>query len=201
MASHPRENLIKAAQKLFGEKGFDGASVRDIARKAKTNVAMIAYYFGCKERLYMDCLGDFAMRSNEALKHILTPPRDSADLERQLQLLIATMMSMLEYDGSLLRMMLREMQSDQKPNKELLELMSPFFYGLRDYFQQGIDQKIIPGHRSADFLTMIFLGGLSYPIQSEIPLKKLIDLNIHNEDFKTSYSKQLLEIFIKGALA
>ncbi len=43
--------IINAATKLFAEKGFDGASVRDIAHEADVNVAMISYYFGSKEKL------------------------------------------------------------------------------------------------------------------------------------------------------
>ncbi len=43
--------IINAAEKLFAIKGFDGASVRDIAHEADINVAMISYYFGSKEKL------------------------------------------------------------------------------------------------------------------------------------------------------
>ncbi len=47
-----RDRLLKAALEVFGEKGPDGATVRDIARAAGQNVAAIAYYFGSKKRLY-----------------------------------------------------------------------------------------------------------------------------------------------------
>jgi AcrR family transcriptional regulator len=43
--------IIETAEKLFANKGFDGASVRDIAEEAGVNVAMISYYFGSKEKL------------------------------------------------------------------------------------------------------------------------------------------------------
>jgi AcrR family transcriptional regulator len=43
--------IINVAERLFAEKGFDGASVRDIAHAAEVNVAMISYYFGSKEKL------------------------------------------------------------------------------------------------------------------------------------------------------
>lgn len=44
-------SIIDAAEKLFALKGFEGASVRDIAHEADVNVAMISYYFGSKEKL------------------------------------------------------------------------------------------------------------------------------------------------------
>ncbi|MEO6905757.1 MAG: TetR family transcriptional regulator [Ginsengibacter sp.] len=47
-----KEIIIQSAIKLFGTKGFEGTSVRDIAFDAQVNVAMINYYFGSKEKLF-----------------------------------------------------------------------------------------------------------------------------------------------------
>jgi AcrR family transcriptional regulator len=46
-----REHILIIAEELFGERGFDGTSVRDIAQSAGVNLAMISYYFGSKEKL------------------------------------------------------------------------------------------------------------------------------------------------------
>ena len=43
--------ILNVAERLFAEEGFDGTSVRDIAKNANVNVAMISYYFGSKEKL------------------------------------------------------------------------------------------------------------------------------------------------------
>lgn len=43
--------IIAIAETLFAEKGFDGTSIRDIAKAADINIAMISYYFGSKEKL------------------------------------------------------------------------------------------------------------------------------------------------------
>ena len=47
-----RDQILEAAEELFAQKGFEGTSVRDLAKKAKVNVAMISYYFGSKEKLF-----------------------------------------------------------------------------------------------------------------------------------------------------
>ena len=49
--SDKREHILTTAERLFGERGFDGTSVRDIAQAAGVNLAMISYYFGSKEKL------------------------------------------------------------------------------------------------------------------------------------------------------
>jgi AcrR family transcriptional regulator len=46
-----REYILEKAEKLFAANGYDATSVRDIAAEANINVAMISYYFGCKEKL------------------------------------------------------------------------------------------------------------------------------------------------------
>ncbi|HEX8270611.1 MAG TPA: TetR family transcriptional regulator [Flavobacterium sp.] len=43
--------ILKVAERLFAEKGFDGTSVRDIANEASINVAMVSYYFGSKQKM------------------------------------------------------------------------------------------------------------------------------------------------------
>lgn len=47
-----RITIIESAIELFGIKGFEGTSVREIAAKAEVNVAMINYYFLSKEKLF-----------------------------------------------------------------------------------------------------------------------------------------------------
>ncbi len=43
--------ILQVAEELFAEKGFDGTSIREIAKKANINIAMVSYYFGSKEKL------------------------------------------------------------------------------------------------------------------------------------------------------
>ncbi len=49
-----RDRLLDAAEELFCEHGFEGASIRDIAASAKCNIASVNYYFGGKEKLYQE---------------------------------------------------------------------------------------------------------------------------------------------------
>jgi AcrR family transcriptional regulator len=46
-----RATLIRVALVLFGSKGFDGTSTREIAATANANIGSIAYHFGGKEGL------------------------------------------------------------------------------------------------------------------------------------------------------
>lgn len=47
-----RQKLVQAALITFAEKGYEGASTREIADKAGANISSIRYYFGDKAGLY-----------------------------------------------------------------------------------------------------------------------------------------------------
>jgi len=52
----PKQRLLDTAISIFAEKGFASAPVRDICRCAGVNVAAVNYYFGDKERLYVEAV-------------------------------------------------------------------------------------------------------------------------------------------------
>ena len=47
-----REAILDAAEALFAQQGFNATTVKQIARAAGVNVALLYYYFGDKEALY-----------------------------------------------------------------------------------------------------------------------------------------------------
>ncbi|PST85132.1 TetR/AcrR family transcriptional regulator [Pedobacter yulinensis] len=51
-----RTSILRAAEKLFCELGYEGTSTRSIAREAGANMAMINYYFGSKEGVFVEIM-------------------------------------------------------------------------------------------------------------------------------------------------
>lgn len=111
--------LVHAALHLFGSKGFDGTSTREIAALAKANIGSIAYHFGGKEGLRLgtadyivetiqgiaaQALGGFepiadATDSTEAARQQL-----SAALDRMVHFIVARPEA-----GEIVQFMLREL--------------------------------------------------------------------------------------------
>lgn len=50
------ERILHAAEKLFAANGFDGTTTADIANLAELPKANVYYYFGTKEKIYLNVL-------------------------------------------------------------------------------------------------------------------------------------------------
>ncbi|TWJ03285.1 TetR family transcriptional regulator [Mucilaginibacter frigoritolerans] len=48
-----KDHILDVAEKIFSDLGFDGASTRMISGEAGVNMAMLNYYFGSKEGLFL----------------------------------------------------------------------------------------------------------------------------------------------------
>jgi len=65
-----RERIIKAAERLFAERGYDGTSIRAIVAKARVNQAAINYHFDGKDGLYREVLrAAFRAMTEHQLEH------------------------------------------------------------------------------------------------------------------------------------
>jgi TetR/AcrR family transcriptional regulator, regulator of cefoperazone and chloramphenicol sensitivity len=96
------ERILEAAAELFAASGFHATSVRDIAGRARANVAAGHYHFGSKEELYLRVFRDqFADVSERLAAGGPVPPTTQlrrlsrAELLETLQARIATMLEIM----------------------------------------------------------------------------------------------------------
>lgn len=66
-----RARIWDAAESLFAERGFDGASMRDIAKTADVPVGLVTHHGGSKEALFASVVGRRAEELSEARTNAL----------------------------------------------------------------------------------------------------------------------------------
>lgn len=71
-----RRRIADAAQRLFGERGFEGVTVAEVARAAEVAEATLFNYFPAKEDLFYSGLETFGARLVDAVR--TRPPGDPA---------------------------------------------------------------------------------------------------------------------------
>jgi TetR/AcrR family transcriptional regulator, regulator of cefoperazone and chloramphenicol sensitivity len=118
-----RDRLIASAIELFGRKGREGVSTREIAAAAKVNIAGIAYHFGGKDQLYEACarhIGEtIAGNLKKRLAELAEAKIPPAQLMHHMLSALATFLLATPKLASFPRFVLRE-QMDPSPAFEIL---------------------------------------------------------------------------------
>ena len=70
-----REQILGAARNQFGERGYDGTTIRGIAAEAGVNPALVHHFFGSKEQVFAAAL-ELPVNPAEVLSTILDGPRE-----------------------------------------------------------------------------------------------------------------------------
>ncbi|WP_395109092.1 TetR family transcriptional regulator [Actinomadura sp. SCN-SB] len=70
-----RDAIIAAARDLFAEKGYDGASLRAIARAAGVDPALVHHFYGNKEGVFVEAMR-FPIDPSQLVPRILATSRD-----------------------------------------------------------------------------------------------------------------------------
>lgn len=189
--------IIQVAETLFAEKGFDGTSIRAIAKLAQINVAMVSYYFGSKERLL------------EALLIYRT-----SDLKRQLENLLQEDLQPLEKINKLIELYISKISSNKgiyrilhfefssKKREQNLEVFTELRKGnlkalesiIKEGQQKGIFRKdvIIP------LITPTILGTFFHFHMNKSFFQNLLQL--HTEDLYNNYIKTNLTQHIQQTI-
>jgi AcrR family transcriptional regulator len=64
-----REKILACARRMFAEKGYDGASVRGIAREAGVDPALVHHFFGSKQGVFVEAMR-FPLDPDEILSRV-----------------------------------------------------------------------------------------------------------------------------------
>ncbi len=85
-AERTRETILDAAEAVFAERGFEGASMDAIAQAAGYNKSLLFQYFGAKQELYTQVLKRVDRQMGELLGRVFAPLQADemlmADVER-----------------------------------------------------------------------------------------------------------------------
>jgi len=107
-----KQAILDAAEKLFCETGYEGTSTRQIAKESGANMAMINYYFGSKEGVFVEIMNERIAGFASQLK-IINEDKISA-LEKLHKVIEGYVIRILS-NTAFHKMMHRELSLTQRP--------------------------------------------------------------------------------------
>lgn len=132
--SSTNDNIIKAALKLFSEKGYLGATTREISREAGVSEVTLFRHFPAKEKLLEEVIGKYSFLP--ALKDLLSEIHDLS-YKDALTLIAQRLLDFLVMRKDWIRIMHAEVQRspESKLHGIFHGLMEEFFNTLAVYFR------------------------------------------------------------------
>jgi AcrR family transcriptional regulator len=136
-----KERIIEAAVHLFNTNGFSGTSIREIAKKAKVNVAHISYYFTNKAGLQEYLIAVFLEEYLSILEQIYKKMTILSAQECVI-LTVNNVMSFHRENRQLARYVYREITLDTTLVREVMTTyLTKEKYYLQLFFEKGKKNK------------------------------------------------------------
>ena len=193
-----REHILETAERLFAEFGYEGTSVRELAKKAKVNVAMISYYFGSKEKL-METL--IETRSLFLREQLIVLNKEEKDPLKRVDMMVEYYVNRIFNMRDFHKILEREITLQQRSRfKEKIKgLVLGNFEEVRKIIEYGQRKKIF---RKVDIqMTMASLiGGISKAINSSYIFDESINSRDLQYDMKADQHRKRITKHIKEML-
>ncbi|MBT8371370.1 MAG: TetR/AcrR family transcriptional regulator [Deltaproteobacteria bacterium] len=192
-----RQQIMVAAKRVFSDKGFNRATMEDIAQEAELSPGTLYLYFKNKEELY----ASLSLRILQYLLIRVEHVNDDKDAgpNEKLKSLMDAMYDVYEFDPLIIINMFHLQSSETLKNlspqlmDQIKDLSRKSLGSIAKIFQDGVDQDLFVDHHPnalADTFWSLFSGVVLW-----LTSKKLIDA-------QKDYLKQTLdlafEIFHKG---
>jgi len=171
-----RDRIMRAAEALFAEHGFEATSIGEIALRAHVNRALLYYYFEHKEDLYHQLLQEGVDKLRET---VLAAVNTTTSARDAIQTFLKGYLQIAQHNPGLVRIVYREIVGAQRGDQESKALVQQFMQTIAQMVQvleRGVQTgELIPHDTSKTvylllgmvnvFVTLNYLEQASYPIE------------------------------------
>ncbi len=168
-----RERILRAAEALFAERGFDQSSVGEIAYRAGVNRALLYYYFRQKDDIYRQIMVEGMSLLKQVTSNVLEP---GMTVREAVGVFIEAYLDMAKTHPGLVRIVYREIVGAQHQDSESRAFVDEFvstIWMLRAVLERGIQAGELEPHDPTKgvislfgltnvFITVDYLEGASY---------------------------------------
>jgi AcrR family transcriptional regulator len=187
-----RESILKAAQRLFSEKGYHGVSIDEIARKVDVSPAILYRHFKSKQMLY-----DAVLQAMSAQResYVQTVINSGTSFEDVLTGMTQVYIKSISENPDLLRI---ELQSLLDKNPATSDFFNNRWKSFTDYIEFSLNERLPydTPNREVTILTaaLMFQGMLrEVLLQKHLqPEDRLEDVSLHE------LSQEMVRLFLRS---
>lgn len=188
----PKQRLLKEAARIFGEKGFAGASVRDICKAADTSSNMIHHYFGSKQGLYDAVIDRFSEDVFDVpIRVISSIPESVEGFATRLQIFFEESLEALIANRQVYELANRE--------RMVVPSFADYNKSVIAYLEAGKAKGFVRPELDSEMITGMFLDRLGPQIFYAEIIKSLQGDNLLEDgEYRRRWMKANLDLFLHG---
>ena len=183
MVLSTREKIIEATVKLIDEKGYKGATTREIAKKAGVNEVTLFRHFGSKKGIVEAIIEKYGNIDflEYTFKHKIV-----WDIEKDLKMLAREYYYLLEQKRTVILLSIREEGKFPELDNLIKQIPYKYLVTLVDYFEKMIEKEKIKKHNphtiASNFILINFgyfmLKARLHPSEDHLSIDEFINQNI-----------------------
>jgi len=171
------ERILVAALEAFAEKGFDGATTREIAARAGVNLGLLQYHFGGKSKLWRAAVDRAFAELRAGLEAVLEDSGPAGDRERT-RLLIRGYVRFVARHPEFVRMMHDEGKRRGPRMRWLVDRhVRPLYEATAALMQRAQERGLLPSHVDPIHFHYVLAGSVGLIFHQAEECKRLSGLD------------------------
>lgn len=195
-----KEHILDVAEKVFSELGFDGASTRTISGEAGVNMAMLNYYFGSKEGLFLTVFNRKIKSFQNLLQNIGSD--DTITSWNKIEQYIDLYVQRVVNNNCFQKMLYQElaMQRRGQLSDEIVGILMTNVLELKKIIQDGIDKGEFNKDVDAELVIATIYGTKNFVINAPQLTTSMLGYDIQDEKILEETFKPRIEAYMKKLL-
>jgi len=194
-----RTQILEAAVRVFARRGFDGATIKEIARAARLSEGSIYNYFRSKENLLVHIPHYLIRPALDPLLAPGAPPQTVAEVERQLRQVARAMVGRIKENAWFLKVFVSALPRLSPSARERYVSLLPMYAAekVEQLLQEGMTAGLLRRTLEPAIAARGFAGMLVFFIVMQ---EVLLEKKILPHDYET-IADEVVRLFLYGAAA
>ena len=195
-----KDHILDVAEKIFSDFGFDGASTRMISSEAGVNMAMLNYYFGSKEGLFL-AIFERKISSFQTLLQNIGNDESMSSWDK-LEKCIDNYVDRIIVNNCFQRLMNREVSMNKRweLTDKITDILMVNVLELKKIFDEGIKNGSFQKDIDTALITATIFGTKNYIINTPNMASLMLGHDIRDDKFLNEELKPRFKKYMKRLL-
>ncbi|MBW4890479.1 TetR/AcrR family transcriptional regulator [Mucilaginibacter sp. HMF5004] len=195
-----KDHILDVAEKVFSELGYDGASTRMISGEAGVNMAMLNYYFGSKEGLYLAIFERKISAFRTLLQNIGND--DSISAWDKMERCIDNYVERIIANNCFQKLINRELTLNKRTEltDKMANILMTNVHEFKKILQEGVDKGLFCKDIDQELTIMVIFGTKNYLINSSHMSSRVMGHDILDPNYLETQLKPRMKAFMKQLL-